>query len=325
MRHELSCVRKNDLKRHIGDFHQVVTEYRCPVQNCDFNSECKQQFSEHLKKDRMHRKVVANDHRYTVCQPAMFACGFASCRWLLETPADGTNISTFGEYVKHVMKHYDQEELPNWSYSTRLQNLLRQSRLREAWQQFGDVDLTAMRFSWEGTTMLRRSLLTGQFSNAQEMVEDAIEIASRNRKSPQWGTSGHLTPRRRNIGRGQQSVGKTTSSRSHGYNLSSKAQEPLTSPCGVMTASAVPLPSPNTYQGSAQTDPAKTLVDVMPQVYARGFPGGRMGANVIQLDPRLYSGVAVQHGFVAQDAETTFAQTGWNNTGFYNEHLTSLH
>ncbi|OAR04997.1 hypothetical protein LLEC1_05507 [Akanthomyces lecanii] len=355
MNHELSCVRKNDLKRHFGDFHQIVTEYRCPVENCLFTCELKKQFSKHIKIDGLHRQVVTNheigDHRHVVCRPVKFACGFAGCSLLFETPTGGDSATTFGEYVEHVMKHYDEEELPLWSYSTRIQNLLRQSRFQGVWKHFSNVGLNTLEFGWEWTTTLRRDLLTGQFLDPERTLKEAISIGlghqrnygmerqhfghtiatgSGGQGSPLMGISGALPQRRKNIGRRRQPMRKTSVSQRYAYGSSSNVQESIASPGVAMTGSADPSPSPGAYQASVNTTPTTPLMDTMPQVYARGSPEVFMGAEATQVDPRLYPGVTSQNGFVAQrelpsyglgafgglDAETMFTQSGLNNSRF---------
>ncbi len=356
MDHKLSCVRKNDLKRHFGDFHQIVTEYRCPVPDCLFTSESKKQFSKHIKVDGLHRQLVTNheigDHKHIGCEPVIFACGFAGCSLVLETPPGADNESTFTEYVEHLMKHYDEEELPPWSYSTRMQNLLRQSRFQALWQKFGNVDLTALEWGWDWTTKLRRDLLTRQFLDAERTLNEGIAIGfgnqgneymerrpfnhvmatgSGNPGSPLLDMSRPLAPRRKNIGRRRQPMRKTSVSQRYGYGSSSKGrgQEPLGTTSAAMTGSADPSPSPGAYH-SVNTAPTTPLGEAMPQVYARGSPEVFMGAQATQVDPRLYPGMSAQHGYVAQrelpsygmgafvglDVEPMFPQSGLNHSRF---------
>ncbi|KAM3441626.1 hypothetical protein MY4824_001404 [Beauveria thailandica] len=343
MDHVVVCARKNDLKRHMGDFHHIVTEFICPVEDCTFRTESKKRFSQHIKIDGRHKQVVSNNemhvHENTVCEPLVFACGFDNCSVLLEAPPEGDGGKTFREYIEHVIKHYDEEKCANWSYSTRIRNLLRQSRMQGALQ---NVDLSSLEWGWNRSTDLRRDLITGTIENKAGMLQRAIHTSGNHgrddmQRRPMLDMPRAVAARPKEIGRRRNRIRRSpvNTIAPAQYDCSSSFHahipEPLTTPDMALGRSSDPSPSPVTYHNGMHTTPPTTMGEVMHHVYAGGSSEVFMGADVSPLDPQLYPGVPTQHGYSSQrelpafgmhdgytmiDVETGFLRPGMNNHKF---------
>ncbi|ATY65657.1 hypothetical protein A9K55_001499 [Cordyceps militaris] len=346
MNHVVVCARKNDLKRHMGDFHHVVTEFRCPVQGCKFQTESKKQFSQHIKTDGRHKQIVSNNeihnHEVTICEPIIFACGFANCSVLLEAPPAGDNGKTFRDYIEHVIKHYDEDQCAEWSYETRIQSLLRQSRMQGVAQH---VDMRALVWDWKHSTELRRELITGNIMSKEETLQRAFSLGSGNyhmnnsQLQPMLTMRGRAAARGQDIGRRRQRLRKNQANASissqydfdPSYQTHVQLPESLVSSELVMRRSADPSLSPATYSGSVHNTPPTPLGDAMSQVYARGSQEVFMGAEAIHVDPRMHPGMPPQQGYAVQrelpsgflmsngftmDSEQHFLQQGLNHQKF---------
>ncbi|XWW96060.1 hypothetical protein V2A60_004030 [Cordyceps javanica] len=315
MDHVVACARKNDLKRHMGDFHHIVTEYRCPVPGCTFWTESKKLFAQHIKIDGRHKQVISNNemtqHEIVIFEPIIFACGFANCSLLWEAPPTGDDGKTFRDYIEHVIKHYDDDKCAEWSYETRMQNLLRQSRMQGLLQ---NVDMTGLKWDWKCSTTLRRELMTGNIANKNEIMQRAFRLGSGNlerddmEQRPLLALQDRACPRAQSLGRRRQRMQKNQRgvkmpnqyNYDSSYQLHAPCPEPVAAPDMGMRRSADPSPSPAAYSGSIHAAAQTPLGDGMTQLYARASQEVFMGAEASQLDPRMYPAVPAQHGYTGQ-------------------------
>ncbi|TQV89994.1 hypothetical protein IF1G_11335 [Cordyceps javanica] len=123
-------------------------------------------FATRRQRDGRHKQVISNNEKtqreIVIFEPIIFACGFANCSLLWEAPPTGNDGKTFRDYIERVIKHYDDDKCAEWSYETRMQNLLRQSRMEGLLQ---NVDVTGLKWDWKCSTTLRRELMTGNIAN----------------------------------------------------------------------------------------------------------------------------------------------------------------
>lgn len=168
-----TCTRKNDLKRHIEDFHSINALWFCNHDGCSMVFDWPTVYKTHLKKAHGgSRSIVADDVRVTLCPQTVFACGFDRCIQVFESSSDAEAPSTFKEYVAHVIKHLDDvgsssssssSSTPGlqWSYSTRLRNLMRQSAVLNTWlDSYSEADREALEWQPQTTGVLRKLLET---------------------------------------------------------------------------------------------------------------------------------------------------------------------
>ncbi|KAJ3481907.1 hypothetical protein NLG97_g7704 [Lecanicillium saksenae] len=181
----LSCSRKNDLKRHMNEFHHIVSNYRCPIQQCGQVFETRKAFTKHIKTNADHRNMLNGNelekYEFPVDQSVVFACGYHDCHFLLETPPslpDGQ--ATFRRYLDHVMRHYDNSPTCEaWTLSTRIRNLLRQTGLQDSLQKMGGpASLDPLSWGYESSEVLRRALEKRGWSDADELMKHALVLGS---------------------------------------------------------------------------------------------------------------------------------------------------
>ncbi|KAF4122292.1 ZnF C2H2 [Geosmithia morbida] len=164
-----TCTRKNDLKRHMEDFHSMNALWFCGQNGCGMVFDWPTVYKTHLKTAHGGSRVVPEDVKVTLCPQTVFACGFDRCIQVFESSSDADAPATFKEYVAHVVKHFDDggggggggSGQPQWSYSTRLRNLLRQSAVLNAWADtYPDADSRDLRWQPQTTGVLRKLLET---------------------------------------------------------------------------------------------------------------------------------------------------------------------
>ena len=122
----------------------------------------------------------ANEAKIFLCKQSVFACGFEQCAKVFETSPGGDSDATLKDYSNHIVRHLEQKSNSGqWSYSTRLRNLLRQSRVTGTWEMVTrgtDSD----HFCWEpqSTVSLRKRLETQHLENLDQLIREAILLGS---------------------------------------------------------------------------------------------------------------------------------------------------
>ncbi|PTB79049.1 hypothetical protein M440DRAFT_1419471 [Trichoderma longibrachiatum ATCC 18648] len=176
-----TCTRKNDLKRHMEDFHHTNAQWFCRHRGCQMVFDWQTAYKAHLKNAHGGSRMNLDDAKIPLCPQTVFACGFENCLQVFEAPSDAHAGPTFKEYVSHVVKHFDEgASSGQWSYSARMRNLLRQSSVQATWSQslWPDADASRLRWNSQTSSVLRKRLETRHLGDMQFLVQYAIALGS---------------------------------------------------------------------------------------------------------------------------------------------------
>jgi len=176
-----TCTRKNDLKRHIEDFHNTNAQWFCRQKGCDMVFDWQTAYKTHLKQAHGGSRMSLDEAKINLCPQTVFACGFENCTQVFEAPSDDEADTVFKEFVAHVVKHFDEgSNSGEWTYSGRMRNLLRQTGLIRAWQgsSWGEDDRSQLQWHPQSSGILRKRLETRHLGDLQLLVQYAIALGS---------------------------------------------------------------------------------------------------------------------------------------------------
>ncbi|KAK4173118.1 hypothetical protein QBC36DRAFT_349017 [Triangularia setosa] len=175
-----ACRRKNDLKRHMRDYHNTDTQWVCPKRGCGKTYDCAPGMKQHLKEPSHGNLHHFLDCVMTkLCPRVVFACGFTNCKHVFEAPDATDSERTANEYFNHVASHVEAD-LPNhtWSYSTCFRNLMRQPGVDGAWK---NRRIKGIQLKWQPHTssVLRKMLETRHVPDRELLVVWAVRLGSK--------------------------------------------------------------------------------------------------------------------------------------------------
>lgn len=174
-----TCTRKNDLKRHIEDFHNTNSQWICRNNRCNMVFDWQGAYKTHLKLAHGGSRLNLDDAKVELCPQAVFACGFEKCPQVFEAHNDLDAAATFKDYVGHVVKHFDEgSNSGEWTHSTRMRNLLRQSGVQGAWSSWPEADRSRLHWEPQSSIVLRKRLETRHIGDMQVLVQIAIALGS---------------------------------------------------------------------------------------------------------------------------------------------------
>ncbi|KAJ4257395.1 hypothetical protein NW762_008516 [Fusarium torreyae] len=176
-----TCTRKNDLKRHIEDFHNTNAQWFCRQKGCDMVFDWQTAYKTHLKQAHGGSRMALDEAKINLCPQTVFACGFENCTQVFEAPSDDDADTVFKEFVAHVVKHFDEgSNSGEWTYSGRMRNLLRQSGLVRAWANSSWAEEERNQLQWhpQSSGILRKRLETRHLGDLQLLVQYAIALGS---------------------------------------------------------------------------------------------------------------------------------------------------
>jgi hypothetical protein len=176
-----TCTRKNDLKRHIEDFHNTNAQWFCRNRGCNMVFDWQTAYKTHLKLAHGGCRMNLDDAKVELCPQTVFACGFENCPQIFEAPTDADAPTTFKEYVGHVVKHFDEgANSGEWTYSTRMRNLLRQSGVLRFWtnSSWPEADRGQLQWQPQSSILMRKRLETRHIGDVQLLVQYAVALGS---------------------------------------------------------------------------------------------------------------------------------------------------
>ena len=182
-----TCTRKNDLKRHIEDFHNMNAQWFCRHRGCQMVFDWQTAYKTHLKTAHGGSRMSLDEAKVNLCPQVVFACGFENCLQVFEAPGDAEAPHTFKEYVSHVVKHFDEgAQSGEWSYSTRMRNLLRQAQVNATLSEMYDISKLRLQWLPQTSGVLRKRLECRHVGDAKMMVHYAVELGTNNRMMPKF-------------------------------------------------------------------------------------------------------------------------------------------
>ncbi|KAK1704879.1 hypothetical protein BDP67DRAFT_209506 [Colletotrichum lupini] len=176
-----TCTRKNDLKRHIEDFHNVNAQWFCRHRGCQMVFDWQGAYKTHLKQAHGGSRMSLDEAKVNLCPQVVFACGFDNCLQVFEAQGDSDASATFKEYVSHVVKHFDEgSNSGDWSYSARIRNLLRQGQVQSAWNEsmWNEASRTSLQWNPQTSGILRKRLECRHVGDVKLLVQYAMMLGS---------------------------------------------------------------------------------------------------------------------------------------------------
>lgn len=115
-----------------------------------------------------------------VCPQTVFACGFENCTTVFESSSEEDAAATLKGYSSHVVKHFEEgSNGGRWSYSTRLRNLLRQSKVSVLWEKaWPEMERPALQWDTQTSMAARKTLEAGHLENLPFLIRLMISLGS---------------------------------------------------------------------------------------------------------------------------------------------------
>lgn len=176
-----TCTRKNDLKRHIEDFHHTNAQWVCRYRGCQLVFDWQTAYKAHLKAEHGGSRMSPDEAKVNLCPQVVFACGFEHCLQVFEACDEAEAAHVFKEYVTHIVKHFDDgTQSGDWTYSRRMKNLLSQSHVHRAWASYGLDSIGRSKLDWDPQTscVLRKRLECRHVKDPALLVHYAISLGS---------------------------------------------------------------------------------------------------------------------------------------------------
>ncbi|POR38950.1 Uncharacterized protein TPAR_00848 [Tolypocladium paradoxum] len=172
--------RRNDLRRHIDQFHNTNAQWRCQHPGCHRAFDWSTAYQIHLREDHGGSLMRVSEAKVVLCPQTVFACGYEGCPRVFEAADDGDVPATWKLYTTHLIKHCDEgRDAGPWEYSHRMRNLLSQSRLSAAWGAVSDSS-DSSQLQWEpaSSRTLRKLLETRHVADLPRLVGCAMMLGS---------------------------------------------------------------------------------------------------------------------------------------------------
>lgn len=192
-----TCTRKNDLKRHIEDFHHTDAQWVCRYRGCQLVFDWQTAYKAHLKAEHGGSRMSPDEAKVNLCPQVVFACGFEHCLQVFEACDEADAAHVFKEYVTHIVKHFDDgTQSGDWTYSRRMRNLLSQAHVHGAWASSGLDSVGRARLDWDPQTscVLRKRLECRHVKDPALLVHYAISLGSSDLAAPPSLPPDFVTP-----------------------------------------------------------------------------------------------------------------------------------
>lgn len=172
--------RRNDLRRHIDQFHNNNAQWLCQHPGCHMAFDWSTAYQIHLREDHGGSLMKVSEAKVVLCPQTVFACGYEGCPRVFEAAHDDHVPVTWKLYTTHLIKHCEEGRGTGpWEYTHRMRNLLRQSRLSAAWEA-STADDGGSQLQWDpaSSRTLRKVLETRHIDNPQQLVTCAMVLGS---------------------------------------------------------------------------------------------------------------------------------------------------
>ncbi|KAG6120067.1 hypothetical protein E4U14_004241 [Claviceps sp. LM454 group G7] len=175
-----TCTRRNDLRRHIENFHNRNAIWFCQHPGCKMGFDWQGAYQIHLRTAHGRSHMNVDEAMIKVCPQKVFACGFESCIRVFECSSESDAGTTLKEYSGHVVKHFDEGSTTvRWSYSTRIRNLLRQSQVAAFWERaWSDRQQPRLQWDTQRSMAARKTLEAGIVEELPFLVHFLIVLGS---------------------------------------------------------------------------------------------------------------------------------------------------
>ncbi|PFH55244.1 hypothetical protein XA68_10293 [Ophiocordyceps unilateralis] len=190
-----TCTRRNDLRRHIDQFHNTNALWLCQHPGCRMAFDWQTAYQLHLRNEHGGSQMRMDEAKVTLCPQTVFACGYDGCQHVVEAAGDAGAAAAWKAYTAHLIKHCDEGRgAVGWDYSHRMRNLLGQPRVAAAWKAVWPGRPPAL-LRWDpgASRTLRKLLETRHVDPLPRLVRCALALASE-QSVPSESSSGPDSP-----------------------------------------------------------------------------------------------------------------------------------
>ncbi|KAM4067032.1 zinc finger domain-containing protein [Hirsutella rhossiliensis] len=178
-----TCTRRNDLRRHIDQFHNTNAQWLCQHPGCRMAFDWQTAYQIHLRNEHGGSQMRMEEAKVVLCPQTVFACGHEGCHHVLEAANDSTAPATWKAYTAHLIKHCEEGRAGSagsWDYSHRMRNLLNQSRVAAAWKSSGAEEAGPAPLRWDpgASRTLRKLLETRHLDNLPRLLGLVVLLGS---------------------------------------------------------------------------------------------------------------------------------------------------
>lgn len=172
--------RPSDLRRHFKNFHNTNAGWVCPIMGCELVFDWPAAYETHTKEAHSGVHLPATEVMVQLHTQVVFACGFAECKKIFDTPNDSDATPIAKAYFDHVAKHIKNgASISEWTYATRIHNLMRQRLVKEPWREVTSKE-ARKQLNWQphNSGVLRRKLECRDIGDVQTLMQIAIVLGS---------------------------------------------------------------------------------------------------------------------------------------------------
>ncbi|KID99499.1 Zinc finger, C2H2-like protein, partial [Metarhizium majus ARSEF 297] len=175
-----TCTRRNDLRRHIENFHNSNAVWFCQHPGCRVAYDWQTAYQNHLRTAHGRSHMNVDEAKVKLCPQTVFACGFENCTQVFEAPHEDDTAATLKEYSGHIVKHFEEgSNGGRWTYSTRVRNLLRQRQVSAFWDKaWPDMERPRLQWAPQSSMAARKTLEAGHLENLSFLVRFIIMLGS---------------------------------------------------------------------------------------------------------------------------------------------------
>ncbi|TWU71998.1 hypothetical protein ED733_003273 [Metarhizium rileyi] len=175
-----TCTRRNDLRRHIENFHNSNAVWFCQHPGCKMAYDWQTAYQNHLRAEHGRSHMNVDEAKVKLCRQTVFACGFENCTQVFEAPNEDDTAATLKEYSGHIVKHFEEgSNGARWTYSTRVRNLLRQSQVSAFWEEaWPEMERPQLQWEPQSSMAVRKTLEACHLENLPLLIRSIIMLGS---------------------------------------------------------------------------------------------------------------------------------------------------
>jgi hypothetical protein len=157
--------------------HKNDTEWACTL--CKTFCDWKAAYEHHMKTAHQGRQPALKEARIALAPQLVFGCGFQTCLMVFEAVEVKQASDTANDYFNHISNHIrDGQGLQDWSYSTKISNLLCQQYLNRRWREETNRHRVAYNWQVHNSGLLRKMLQCRAISDIENFITGAHFLGS---------------------------------------------------------------------------------------------------------------------------------------------------
>ncbi|KAL7947989.1 hypothetical protein V8C42DRAFT_363484 [Trichoderma barbatum] len=174
------CTRRNDLRRHMEDTHHSDSLWICVHRDCRKAFQWLGVYKIHAGTSHPTSRLrIEQCEVIELCPQTVFACGFDKCEKLFEARSALEAPQTKKKYIDHILNHFRNMKAPKeWTYTTRIRNLLRQTDLVGVWPPAELLEEELANLEWDPqiTGVVQKQLETRHLGDRDFLIRNIIAL-----------------------------------------------------------------------------------------------------------------------------------------------------